>query len=107
MKLHGTVKGIAVALNMLGLASGGLSVLMAALAAAAGKPEKALVVLGLFSRMGLFAVASNFVRLPGWARERARQMEALAEHAVKLLSASQSIRLSVLVARSCQTIDQS
>ena len=84
----GTVKGNAVALNMLGLASGGMSVLMAALAAAAGKPEKAVVVFGLFSGMGLFAVASNFVRLPGWARERERQMEALAEHAVKLLSAS-------------------
>ena len=54
--------------------------------AGAGKPEKALAVLGMFGGMGLAAFAANVVRLPSWARERARQMEAIAEHAVKLLS---------------------
>jgi len=59
---------------------------MAALVAAAGKPGKALVVLGLFGGMSLFAFGANLIRLPRWARERERQMQAIAEHAVKLLS---------------------
>jgi hypothetical protein len=74
----------------------GFAVLMAAMSAitsgavvAAGKPEKALAVLGMFGGMGLFAFAANLVRLPRWARERERQMEAIAEHAVKVLSDSQ------------------
>jgi hypothetical protein len=79
----------AVALNGLGLVTGGMSVLMGATVAAAGKPEKALVVLGMFGAMALAAFGANVVRLPGWARERERQMEAIAEHAVKLLSRPQ------------------
>ena len=75
-----------VALNGLGLVTGGMSVLMSATVAAAGKPEKALVVLGMFGGMALAAFGANLVRLPSWARERERQMEAIAEHAVKLLS---------------------
>lgn len=61
---------------------------MGAVVAAAGKPEKALAVLGMFGGMSLFAFGANVLRLPAWARERKRQMEALAEHAVKLLSNS-------------------
>ena len=76
----------AVALNGLGVVMGGMSVLMGAVVAAAGKPEKALAVLGMFGGMSLFAFGANLVRLPSWARERERQMEAIAEHAVKLLS---------------------
>jgi hypothetical protein len=38
--------------------------------------------------MALAAFGANLVRLPRWARERERQMEAIAEHAVKLLSNS-------------------
>ena len=34
----------------------------------------------------LFAFGTNLLRLPRWARERERQMEAIAEHTVKLLS---------------------
>jgi len=81
-----TRKEDAVALNGLGLVLGGMAALMGALVAAAGKPEKALVVLGMFGGMALAAFGANLVRLPRWARERARQMEAIAEHAVKLLS---------------------
>lgn len=80
------LNSLAMVLNVLGLVVGGMSVLMGAVVAAAGKPEKALVVLGMFGGMALAAFGANLVRLPSWARERERQMEAIAEHAVKLLS---------------------
>jgi hypothetical protein len=35
------------------------------------------------------------LRLPGWARKRERQMEEVAQHAVKLLSSSSDIDDSV------------
>jgi hypothetical protein len=81
-----TLKEDAMALNGLGLVMGGMSLLMGAVVAAAGKPGKALVVLGMFGGMALAAFGANLFRLPRWARERERQMEAIAEHAVKLLS---------------------
>ncbi len=81
-----TLKSDAVAFNGLGLVMGGMSILMGALVAAAGKPEKALVVFGMFGGIALAAFLANLVRLPRWARERARQMEAISEHAVTLLS---------------------
>jgi len=81
-----SLKEDAIALNGLGVVLGGMSVLMTALVAAAGKPGKALVVLGMFGGMSLFAFGANLIRLPRWARERERQMQAIAEHAVKLLS---------------------
>jgi hypothetical protein len=81
-----TLKDDGVALNALGLGMTGMSVLMGAVVAAAGKPGKALVVLGMFGGMALAAFATNLIRLPRWARERERQMEAIAERAVKLLS---------------------
>ena len=65
---------------------GGLSLLMGAVIAAAGKPSKALAILGMFGGIALAAFAANVVRLPRWARKRERQMDAIAEHAVKLLS---------------------
>jgi len=76
----------AVALNGFGIVTGGMSLLMGATVAAAGKPEKALAVLGMFGGMALASFGANLFRLPSWARERERQMEAIAEHAVKLLS---------------------
>jgi hypothetical protein len=81
-----TLKDDAIALNGLGLVLGGMSVLMSAVVAAAGKPGKALAVLGMFGGMALFSFGANLIRLPRWARERERQMEAIAEQAVKLLS---------------------
>jgi hypothetical protein len=83
-----TVKDDAVVLNGLGLLLGGLSLIFGAVVAAAGKPEKALAVLGMFGGMALFAFGTNLIRLPRWARERERQMEAIAERAVKLLSST-------------------
>jgi hypothetical protein len=77
---------LAVALNALGIITGGMAMIMGAVVAAAGRPEKALVAAGMFGGMALATFVANVVRLPSWARERERQMEAIAEHAVKLLS---------------------
>jgi hypothetical protein len=77
-----------VALNGLGLVTGGMSLLMGAMVAAAGKPDKALLVFGMFGGIALAAFGANLIRLPRWAREREGQMEAIAGHAVKLLSNS-------------------
>lgn len=81
-----TLKDGAVALNGIGFFSIGMSVFMSAMAAVGGKPEKALPVFGLLSGLSLLAFGANVLRLPRWARERERQMEMLAAHAVKLLS---------------------
>lgn len=81
-----TLKGDAMALNGLGLMMTLMSVLMGAVVTAAGKPGKALVLAGMFGGMALAAFGANLIRLPAWARQRERQMEAIAEHAVKLLS---------------------
>jgi hypothetical protein len=83
-----TVKDDAVALNGLGVVLTGMAALMGAVVAAAGKPEKALLILGMFGAMAVAAFGANVIRLPRWARERERQMEAIAERAVKLLSNS-------------------
>jgi hypothetical protein len=83
-----TLKDDAIVLNGLGLVMGGMAIIFGAVVATAGKPEKALAVLGMFGGMALFAFGANVIRLPSWARERERQMEAIAEHAVKLLSNS-------------------
>jgi hypothetical protein len=76
----------AVVLNGVGVLTGGMSLLMGAVVAAAGKPEKALAVFIMFGGMALAAFGGNLARSPRWARERERQMEAIAEHVVKLLS---------------------
>jgi hypothetical protein len=82
----GALNNLAVALNGLGIVTGGMSVIATASVTAAGKAEKALAVLGMFGGISLAAFGANVLRLPRWARERERQMEAIAEHAVKLLS---------------------
>lgn len=84
-----TLKDDAMALNGVALVMGVMSVIMGAAVVIAGKPEKALVVLTMFGGMALAAFGANLLRLPRWAREREGQMEAIAQHAVKLLSSSQ------------------
>jgi hypothetical protein len=81
-----TLKEDAIGLNGLAVVLAGMSALFSAVVAASGKPGKALLIFGLFAGMSLFAFGANLIRLPRWARERERQMEKLAEHAVKLLS---------------------
>jgi hypothetical protein len=83
-----TLKDDGIALNGLGVLTGGMSLLFSAMAATAGNPTKALAVLGAFGGMSLASFGVNLLRLPRWARERERQMETLAEHAVRLLSES-------------------
>jgi hypothetical protein len=80
------LNNVAIGFNVLGVATGAMSVVLSAVIAAAGKPGKALVALGIFGGMALAALGANLVRSPRWAREREQQMEALAEHTVKLLS---------------------
>jgi hypothetical protein len=65
-----------------------MATLMGAVVTASGKPGKALVIVGMFGGIALAAFGANLIRLPRWARERQRQMEAIAEHTVKLLSSS-------------------
>lgn len=81
-----TLKGDAVELNVFGLVMAGMSLLMGALVAAAGKPGKALLLVGMFAAIALTTFGINLFRLPRWARERERQMQAIAEYAVKQLS---------------------
>lgn len=80
------VNSLAQALNGLGIMTGGMSVLATATVAAAGKMDKALSVLAMFGGISLASFGANVLRLPRWVRERQRQMEAVAEHTVKLLS---------------------
>lgn len=79
---------VAIVLNGLGFVTGGMAVLMGAVAGAAGKPEKALVVLGMFGAIALASLGATLIRSPRWARERGRQMKTITEQAVKLLSHS-------------------
>jgi hypothetical protein len=81
-----TLKSNALALNTVGMLTGGMALLTAAVVAVVGNPGNALAVFGMFAGMSVAAFGANLLRLPRWARERERQMEALAEHAVKLLS---------------------
>ena len=83
-----TLKDDAIALNGLGTVFGGMALLMGMVVTAAGKPGKALVLVGMFGGLALAAFASNLIRVPRWARERERQMDAITEHAVKLLSSA-------------------
>jgi len=83
-----TLKDDAIALNALSVVMGVMATLMGAVVTAAGKPGKALIVLGMFGGMAVAAFGANLLRLPRWAREREHQMEAIAEHTVKLLSNS-------------------
>lgn len=80
-----SLKDDAVALNVLGVITGGFALLMTAVVTAAGRPEKALAVFSMFGGIALASFGANVLRLPRWARERERQLEATAEQAVKLL----------------------
>lgn len=74
------------ALNGLGSVMTVMMLLMGTVIFAAGKPGKALIVVGLFGGMAMAAFGANLIRLPRWARRSERQMDAIAAHAVKLLS---------------------
>lgn len=77
----------AIALNVLGVVTGAFSIITTAVVAAAGRPEKALAVFGMFGGIALASFGANVLRLPRWARERARLLQETAEDAVRLLAA--------------------
>lgn len=81
-----TLNDSVMGLNGLGTVVGGFALLMGAVVTAAGKPEKALVLVGALGGLSLAAFVSNIVRAPRWARARQAQMTELAEHAVRLLT---------------------
>jgi hypothetical protein len=81
-----TTKGDARSLNRFAFVMAGMAIVMGAVSVADGKPAKALAVLGMFGGFALVAFLANLVRLPGWARERERQMASVAEYAVTLLT---------------------
>ena len=83
-----TRKEDASVLNAMSALMAGMATLMGAVGMAAGHPAKALTFIGLFGGMSLASFGANVIRLPRWARERERQMEAIAEHTVDLLSDS-------------------
>ncbi len=81
-----TLNDAAVALNGAGIGMGVMSIIMAAVVTAGGKPDKAVVVAGMFGGLAIAAFGANLLRVPGWARDREHQINAIAEHALKLLS---------------------
>lgn len=86
-----TLKEDALILNGFSALMSGMAVVMGGVVASAGQPwGKVLPIIGMFGGLGLMSFTANLVRLPGWARKRERQMEALAEYAVKLLSRPQA-----------------
>lgn len=80
-----TVKGNAVALNRVGILALVMAVVMLMALALSGGLEEGLFIPLLFMMMGTGALASNAVRLPGWAREREAQMEYITARAQALI----------------------
>ena len=76
----------AMVFNGLGIVLGMMSIFMAAALVAAGRPAKAFAILGVFGGIALTPFVANFFQLPRWAREHERQLEAIAAHAVQMLS---------------------
>lgn len=83
----GTTNGAGLATNFIGVALGSLAVALAIGLAVAGRlAEDGPALLAMLGSLSAFALLSNVVRLPRWAREREDQMEEIADRAVELLS---------------------
>lgn len=79
------VKDEAVAINGLGVGLLVMSAIVGTVIAADGEPKKALLAVGVFGGLALMTFfAAQLVRTPAWARERTRQMGAIAERVAKL-----------------------
>lgn len=72
-----TVKGSARISMAAGTMLTGVSAFMAIAAANAGQLGQVVPVVAMMSVLGIGMVASTVLRLPAWARQRARQMEAI------------------------------
>jgi hypothetical protein len=81
----GTIKGNATSLNAVGAAGLAMGVAsLVALGVSGGLADGIVGPLAL-GAMGGVALASNWIRLPRWARERERQMEYVARRAKELI----------------------
>jgi hypothetical protein len=72
-----TTRGASLFSMRLGAAMLGLGAFAAIAGAFAGNLSGALPGVGILSLTGIFSIANGALRLPGWARKRARQMEAI------------------------------
>jgi hypothetical protein len=75
------------ALGFVSVVAGSMGVLFSGAIALTGQPAKALVFASVFGSVALVAYVTNRLRLPRWARDRERQLDAIAERAVRLLAA--------------------
>jgi hypothetical protein len=80
-----TLKGNALALNRMGVAGMAVGLVMLVVLFLQGALAQELFLPMLFALMGAAALASNAVRLPGWAQEREQQMEYIAARAQALI----------------------
>lgn len=83
----GTTKGNALAANRMGGVALAMAVVWLVVLAASGALPEAVFVPLAMALLGGGALAFNALRLPGWARERESQMEAVAARACALLAA--------------------
>jgi hypothetical protein len=72
-----TTRGASLFSMRIGAAMLGIGGVAAIAAAFAGHPGSAVPAVVIFSLTGIFSIANGALRLPGWARERARQMDAI------------------------------
>jgi hypothetical protein len=77
----GTVKGNARVLNLLGATGIATTTMVMGAMLTTGGATGTLAVPWMLGAAGVGAIVANLVRLPRWARERARQMEHVAEQA--------------------------
>jgi hypothetical protein len=80
-----TTKSNALALNRVGIAGMVMGVVMLLFLILTGSMAGELFLPAVLAMMGAAAVASNAVRLPGWAQEREQQMEYIAARAQALI----------------------
>ncbi len=86
-----TVRGGAREMMLMGLGMVGVGLVLLLVTSLPGGPETSLPGAGFLSLMGLGMFGVSAARLPGWARLRQRQMDALAE---RLALPSESLRPS-------------
>ena len=75
-----TMKGNAVASMSIGMAMLGIGIVMAIAATISGHLAESTTGIAILTGVGTAAIANGALRLPGWARLRAQQMDAIATH---------------------------